>query len=98
METVYDVLYYLNIIDFTEIINDTDFENLRCVKRILVKEFEEFNVPKLIDVLSIVDILFFKFTVGGLQDILFKTDTPREIILCLISFKRFVNKNDEICT
>ena len=50
METVYDVLCYLNILDFTGNINDTDFENLRCVKRILVKEFEDYNVPKLNDV------------------------------------------------
>ena len=41
METVYDVLYYLNQLDFTDKVNDDDFENLRCVKRILVKEFED---------------------------------------------------------
>ena len=37
METIYDVLYYLNKLDFTDNINNTDFGNLRCVKRILVK-------------------------------------------------------------
>ena len=36
-----DVLYYLNKLDFTDNIKDTNFENLRCVKRILVKDFEE---------------------------------------------------------
>ena len=41
METIYDVLYYLNKLDFTEYVNDSDYENLRCVKRILVNEFEE---------------------------------------------------------
>ena len=55
METVYDVLYYLNKLDFTAKINDPGFENLRCVKRILIKEFENYNVPKLIDVLNFVD-------------------------------------------
>ena len=58
METVYDILYYLNKLHFTCKINDSVFENLRCNKRILVKEFEDFNIPKLIDVLSIVDNLF----------------------------------------
>ena len=63
METVYDVLYYLNIPDCTDNINNTHFENLRSVKRILVKEFEDYNVPKLIDILSNVDN-FFHYTYG----------------------------------
>ena len=58
MEAIYDVLYYLNKLEFTDKMNDTDFENLRCVQRILVKEFEEYNISKLIDVLSIVDKFF----------------------------------------
>ena len=95
METVCDVLYYLNILDFTDNINDTDFENLRCVKRILVKEFEDYNMSKLIDVLSIVNNLFITLTVGELQDILIKTDTLRENMLHLISFKHFVKSNCE---
>ena len=58
METVHDILYYLNKLVFTDNVNDSDYENLRCVKTILVKEFEDYNVPKLIDVLSIVDNVF----------------------------------------
>ena len=34
METVYDILYYLNKLDFTDKANYDVFENLRCVKRI----------------------------------------------------------------
>ena len=90
METINDLLYYLNKPDFTNSINDTDFENLRCVKRKLVKEFEDYNVCKLIDVLSIVDIYIITLIVGELQNILIKTDTLRENILYLISFKLFV--------
>ena len=97
METVYDVLYYLNKLDFTDKVNDDDFENLRCVKRILVKEFEDYNVSKLIDVLSIVDNLFVTLTTGELQDVLDKTDTLRENIFYSINFKHFVIKNKEIC-
>ena len=88
METIYDVLYYLNKLDFTDKINDDDFENLRCFKRILVKEFEDYNISKLIYVLSIVDNLFITLTVGELQDILIKTYTL-ENNLYLISFKNF---------
>ena len=80
METVYDVLYYLNKNDFTDKINDDDFQNLRCVKRVLVKESEDYNITKLIDVLSFVDYLFITLTVGELQDVLNKTYTLRENI------------------
>ena len=51
METVYDILYYLNKLDFTESVKDSDYENLRCARRIIVIEFENYNIPKLIDVL-----------------------------------------------
>ena len=95
METINDVLYYLNKLDCTDNTNDTDFENLRFVKRILVKEFEDYYVSKLIDVLSIVDDLFVTLTVGETQDILSKTDTLREKILYLFSFKHFGKSNVE---
>ena len=85
----------MNKLDFTDNINDTDFENLRCLKRILVKEIEDYNNSKLIDVLSIVDKLFITLAVGELQDILNKTDTLRENILHLISFIHFVKSNVE---
>ena len=95
MKTIYDVLYYLKKLDFTDNINDSDYENLRCIKRVLVNEFEDYNVSKLIDVLSIVDNLFISLTVGELQNNLNKTDTPRENILYLKSFKHFVRSNVE---
>ena len=94
MQTKNDVLYFLNELDFTDNINDTDFENLTFVKRILVKELEGYNIPKLIYVLSIVDNLFITITVVGLKDILNKTNTLREFILYLIIFEHFVNKNE----
>ena len=36
METINDALYYLNKLDFTDNVNESVFENLRCVKRIFV--------------------------------------------------------------
>ena len=80
----------MNKLDFTDKINYNDFESLRCVKRILVEEFEDYNISRPIDILSIVDNLFMRLTVGELQDTLNKTDTLRENILFLNSFKHFV--------
>ena len=74
------------MIYYTDKIYNDDFENLRCVKRIVVKEFEDYNLSKLFDVLSIVDNLFVTLTVGGRQDILNKTDTLRDKILYLTCF------------
>ena len=41
MEKRNDILYNLYRLDFTDKVNDQDFENLGCVKRILVREFED---------------------------------------------------------
>ena len=95
METINDVLYYLIKLDFTDKVKDDDFETLRCVKRILVKDFEDYTVSKLTDVLSSVDNLFITLTIGELQDILYKTNTLKEKTFYLISFKHFVVSNCE---
>ena len=95
METGYVVLYYLNKSDFTDEVNDDDFENLRCVKRISVREFEDYNLDKLIQVLCVVDRLKVLTTTGNLDDVLDSTDTLGENIFQLINFKNFVNKNEE---
>ena len=84
------VLYYLNKLDFTDKVDDSDFENLRCAKRILVDQFEDYNISKLIDVLSFVDNLVVTLMTGNLQDIFIKTDTLRENIIFLISLEHFV--------
>ena len=84
MEAVYAILYYLNKLDFTDNVIDIDYENLRSAKRILVNEFEDYNIPKLIDVLNLVDNLFITLTFGDLQLILDKTNTLRENNLYLL--------------
>ena len=95
MNTINDILYYLNKLEFTDNRNDTDFENLRCLKRILVNEVEDYNITKLFDVLNIVDNLVIALMTGELQDTLNKTAVLRENILYLISFKHFVKSNFE---
>ena len=40
-ETINDALYYLNKLDFTDKVDDSDYGNLRCVKRIVVEQFED---------------------------------------------------------
>ena len=52
-------------------------------------------IPKLIEVLSLIDYLFITSTFGDLQHILNKTNTLRENIIILISFKHFVESKVE---
>ena len=91
------MLYYLNEIHFSDKVNDDDYENSRCVKGILVREFEAYNLKKLIQFLNLVDHLFVLITIGSLDGILGGTQTLREHIFHLISSKQFVNKNEEMC-
>ena len=95
MDSINDVLYYLNILDFTDRVSNDDFENLRCVKKNLVKEFDEYNLNKLIQVLCLVDRVMFSTTTGTLDHILDSTHTLTENIFYLINFNHFVNKNVE---
>ena len=92
-----DVLYCLNKLDFSDKVNDDDFENLRCVKTILIREFEDYNPNKLIQVLNLVEHLFVLITIGSLDDILNGTHTLSENVFYFFSFKHFVSENEEIC-
>ena len=78
METMYDVSYYSNKLDFTVKADDGDSKNLSSVKRKLVDQFEDYNISKPVDVLSIVDNLVVTLMSGNLQDISIKTDTLRK--------------------
>ena len=95
METIKDVLNCLNKFDFTDKVDDSDYEKMRCVMRILVDQFEDYNISKLVDVLTIVDILVVTLMTGNLQDISIKTDTLKENIIYLFNFKHFVKSNCE---
>ena len=95
METINDVLSYLNKLDFTNNIYHNVFENFRCGRRLLVKEFEDYNISELIDVLSIVDNLIVTLTVGELQNISNETDTLGGKTLYSIGFEHFVENNSE---
>ena len=90
MEAIYDVISYLNKFDFTDNVNDSDYENLRCIRRKQVNEFESNNIHLLIDVSCLVDSSIITLTIGKLQDILNKTNALREKKSYLISFTHFI--------
>ena len=90
-------MYCLNKFHFSDKNNDDDNENLRWLKTILLREFEDYNPNKLIQVLNLVDHLFVLITIGGWDDILNGTHTLIENVFYFFSFNLFVNENEEIC-
>ena len=52
METTKDVLCFLNELDFAEKIDNDCLEKLVEVKKMMVREFEDYNIPKMIHVLN----------------------------------------------
>ena len=93
METIKDILCFLNELVFTDKVDDDDFEKLRKVKSKLVTEFEVYFVSKLAKALNYVGDLFVSDANGNLDSGLMITNKLREIIFYLISFKHFVNTN-----
>ena len=87
METIFDVLYYLNKLEFTDKVNDDHLENLRCVKITLAREFEDYNLDKLTQILCLVDRFMVLTTTGTLNDVLDSTYTLSENIFHLINLE-----------
>ena len=50
-----DMLYFLNELDFPEKLNNDDLEKLAEVKKVVVREFENYHISKLIYALNIID-------------------------------------------
>ena len=96
METIKDVLCFSDELDFTDNMNNDQIEKLRSVKQRLVIEFEDYYVSKLTDALNIIDEKNLLIMVNNLDARLEKTNSQRELVLYLISFKHFVGTNDHV--
>ena len=48
METMKDVLYFLNELDFDDKLINDDLEKLAEIKKVVVREFEDYNISKMI--------------------------------------------------
>ena len=93
METIQDVLYFLNEIIFIEKVNGDNIEKLRHVKHRLFFEFEDYNISKLIQVLNIIDEMNISIVTVDFQGVLDKVYSLREKNLNLNSFRHFVDNN-----
>ena len=92
MNTVIEILCFLNGLDFTDQINNDHIEKLRYVKQRLAIEFEGYNISKLIHTLRIIDEMIVSIKTISLDPRLEKISSLLVFFLYLISFEPFVEK------
>ena len=65
------------------------------VKKVIVREFEDYNISKMIYALNIIDEIKPSDVTNNLDCQLERTDSLRSVIFHLISFKHLVNANNK---
>ena len=80
METMKDVLCFLNELDFADKLNNDDLEKLAEVKKIVVREFEDYIISKMIYTLKITDEIKLSDVSNDLDYGLERTDSLRSVI------------------
>ena len=84
METIIDVLHFLNKLLFVGYLENDDYENFKCIKKVLTDEFQDVNSEKLLYMLGIVDDLRVSFITPTSQHIPSLTNGLREDIFSLV--------------
>ena len=90
METVKDILHFLNKLGFIDYIDSDIYEKLKCMKQCLVGEFKSYIISKLTECLNIVDNIAISITNGDLDFRIDETDKLRTLIMYLIGLKKVV--------
>ena len=84
METINDVLHFLNKLDSAGYLENDDYENFNCIKKVLTAEFQDVNSEKLIYMLGVVDDLPVSFITQTFEQIQSLTNGLREDIFSLV--------------
>ena len=87
METMKDVLCFLNELDFADKLNIDDLEKLAEVKKFVVREIEDFSISKMIYALNIIDEVKLSDVTNDLDYCLERTDSKLKI--CYFLFDQF---------
>ena len=86
-----DILCFLDELDFTDKLDNDCLAKLDEIKRMMFKEFEDFNISKMIYALNIIDEIKPSDVTNDLDCRLERTDSLRSVIFYLISFKHLVD-------
>ena len=96
METMKDVLlFFLNKFDFADKLGNDYLEKLAEVKKMMVREFKDYNISKMIYALNIIDEIKLSNVTNDLDYRLERADSVRSAIFYLISFKHLVDTNNK---
>ena len=102
METIIDVLYFLNRVEFTNTWDSEEYSNFHNIRKVIVDEFTNFEPQKLLDLLNLFDHL--RFDIVNRDDSgLLNVDSLRENIFQLVKDKqielmRLINcKSEKSC-
>ena len=79
METLKDVLCFLTELNFVDKLDNDCLEKLVEVKRIMVRDFEDYNMPKVIHALNIIDEIQLSNVTNDLDYCLERTDYLRSV-------------------
>ena len=75
-----DLLYFLNELDFAEKLGNEYLEKMVEVEKMMVREFEVYNISKIIYALKIIDEMKLSDVTNGLDHRLERTDCIRSVI------------------
>ena len=86
-----DVLSFLNEPDFVIKLDNDYLEILEEVKKMMVREFEDYFISKKIYELNIIDEMKLSDVTNDLDHRLERTDSLRSVIFYLVRFKHLVD-------
>ena len=81
-----NVLCFQYKLDFTDKLDNDCLEKLVEVKKMMVREFEDYNIPRMIHALNIIDEIQLSSVTKDLGYRLERTDSLRSNLFYLISF------------
>ena len=86
-----DVLCFLSKLDFVDKLDNDYLEKLVEVKKMMVREFEDYNISKMIYALNFIDEIKLSDVTNDLDYALERTDSLRSVIFYVISSKHLVD-------
>ena len=92
MQTINEVLHFLNKLDLVANLEKDEFKNFNCIKKVLANDFRDLTTEKLINMLNFVDDIYFLFVTQGFQNFRVKTDVLRVDIFLFFNDKIEIEK------
>ena len=90
-----DVLCFINEPNFTDNSDNDYLQKLVEVKKMMVREFDDYNISKMTHALNIIHEIKLSNVNNALDYRFERTDSLRSVVSCLINFKHLVVTNNK---